>query len=596
MNLNDIYQSLASFWDTISPIFISHVIALLALRWMIGTRLKVYARIKTYLASGKYKRWKVVLDEFQLRPKLPYLVVIAFLIYLTLFNGILLDSLSFRPLSIVYSEMDFWEENRPLDQLVEIAGYTNNPNIRVWEIANEKQKFVDKFRERYPGRFSSSINWLLSTYGKWLTWYKCAIVFLILVPAIAFVVSYKKKTLSRRTVRAIFAFVILSILWIGFTRYKAEQYIEKQLHEELGLVFSLLHIDPEAQKTRLTDLQKGVVRKNLCAELARREPGSDRLFWWSRVLERYLPFQIREFSAVSNEAFRQRYCPDFDARPSSHGYGCQPGDFSSTINQIITGTKASVGVAFAIPETNDLVSIEYNRHFPMQSVFKLPVAIFVLRQIERGQLSFEQKVRIDPKDFVSSGDYSISKEHPSGAELSVRELLSSMIVESDGTACDVLLKLVGGPQKLTQFLRELAIEDIVISKYEKELLANPGLASANWTTPEAMIDLLRLLVDDRTLSESSRAVLLDMMKKSRPGSNRIKRGVPETAGVAHKTGTGPATNGLVSIVNDVGIVDLPDGRHLLIAVFISDAKAKVEDSEAIIAKVAEAGWNCWVPK
>jgi beta-lactamase class A len=596
MDLNDIYQSLASFWDKISPILISHLVALLALRWMVGTRLNVYARLKAYLASDKYTRWKEVFDEFQLRPKLPYLIVIAFLIYLTLFNSLLLDSLSFRPLSIVYSELDFWEENRPLDQLVEIASYTNNPNIRFWEIALEKQKFVEAFRVRYPEQFRSSVSWLVSAHGKWLTWYKCAILFLILIPAAGAISAYKKKMLSKRTVRAIFVIVVLSILVIGFTRYKAEQYIEKQLHAELAVVSSLLHVDPDAQKNQLTDLQKEVVRKRLCAELSTRESRSDRPFWWSRVLESYLPFSVREFGAVSDVAFRQRYCPDYDVRPSSHGYGCPPGELSTTISQISATIKANVGVAFAIPETNDFVSVEFNRRFPMESVFKLPLALFVLQQIERGELSFEQNVRIDPKDFVSSGDYSIRKQYPGGGELSVRELLRFMIVESDGTACDVLLRLVGGPQKLTQFLREMAIEDMVISNYEKDLLANASLASANWTTPDAMIALLKLLVDGRTLSESSRAVLLDMMKNSRPGSNRIKRGVPAGTNVAHKTGTGSPASGLVSTVNDVGIVQLPDGRHLLIAIYISDAKVKLENSEEVIAKLTEAAWKCWVTK
>jgi len=86
------------------------------------------------------------------------------------------------------------------------------------------------------------------------------------------------------------------------------------------------------------------------------------------------------------------------------------------------------------------------------------------------------------------------------------------------------------------------------------------------------------------------------MTNSHPGPDRIKRGVPDGTEVAHKTGTGPSANGLTSTVNDVGIVQLPDGRHLVMAILISDAEAKLEVSEQVIAKITEAAWNCWVPK
>jgi beta-lactamase class A len=45
--------------------------------------------------------------------------------------------------------------------------------------------------------------------------------------------------------------------------------------------------------------------------------------------------------------------------------------------------------------------------------------------------------------------------------------------------------------------------------------------------------------------------------------------------------------------NDIGIVTLPDGRHLAIAVFVKDSTAAVGPREATIAKIARAAWDRW---
>ena len=49
--------------------------------------------------------------------------------------------------------------------------------------------------------------------------------------------------------------------------------------------------------------------------------------------------------------------------------------------------------------------------------------------------------------------------------------------------------------------------------------------------------------------------------------------------------------GLTRATNDVGIVTLPGGRHLLIAVFVSDSPASSEVREGVIAKIARAAWD-----
>jgi beta-lactamase class A len=67
--------------------------------------------------------------------------------------------------------------------------------------------------------------------------------------------------------------------------------------------------------------------------------------------------------------------------------------------------------------------------------------------------------------------------------------------------------------------------------------------------------------------------------------------LPESAEVAHKTGTSGTVRGFTAATNDVGIVKLPDGRHLAIAVFVSDSRAPIEGREGAIARIARAAWD-----
>jgi beta-lactamase class A len=319
------------------------------------------------------------------------------------------------------------------------------------------------------------------------------------------------------------------------------------------------------------------------------------MFWWSRELAHFLPVS-REFPQLSDDEFQKTYCSEFSTTAGGTMLGCPPSQLLDEVNKIAAVTEGPVGAAFALLETSDFAALDGERHFPMQSVYKLPIAMLVLRQVDAGKLNLDQRIPVTPSDFVSDREFTIKRQYPRGAELSLRELLRFMISESDGTACDVLLRLIGGPEKATQGLRELDIENINIARYEKEMAEKPSVSYENWTTPEAAVQLLKLLQSGKVISEASRSLLLELMVNSRPGAKRIKGLLPAGTVVAHKTGTSATIKGVTSATNDVGIITLPDGSQLAIVVFVSDTRADETTREEVIAKIAKAAWNCWVRK
>jgi beta-lactamase class A len=81
------------------------------------------------------------------------------------------------------------------------------------------------------------------------------------------------------------------------------------------------------------------------------------------------------------------------------------------------------------------------------------------------------------------------------------------------------------------------------------------------------------------------------MTATRTFPTRLKGRLPAGTKVAHKTGSSGSRNGVSAATNDIGIITLPDGRHLAVAVFLRDSKADEKARDAAIAKVARAAWE-----
>jgi beta-lactamase class A len=263
------------------------------------------------------------------------------------------------------------------------------------------------------------------------------------------------------------------------------------------------------------------------------------------------------------------------------------------IERIASSARGRVGAAVMLVETGEsLVAFNADQKFPMQSVYKLPIAMVVLRQVDNGTLTLEQKVKVEKNDFISGRQHSPMRDkNPRGVELSVRELLGFAVSESDGTASDVLMRLAGGAEAIMKDLRSLNVSGVMVVNTEKEFGENQSLQYQNWAQPESLMVLLRALQEGRGLSADSRALLLQFMTESTPGPNRIKGRLPTGTVVAHKTGTSGTENGMTAATNDVGLVTLPNGRHLAVAVFVSDSPAGVDVREDVIAQVARAAWD-----
>lgn len=291
------------------------------------------------------------------------------------------------------------------------------------------------------------------------------------------------------------------------------------------------------------------------------------------------------------DAFRDKVQEFQDQKIEDH----ELDELAVLIEKTAGPAKGRVGAFAVVLETGESVSLDASGRYPMQSVYKLPIAMAVLRQVEEGKLKLEQKVRVEKAEYVRVGMRSpLRDKNANGADVTVQELIRLSIIESDGSASDVLMRLAGGATAIQEYLTGITIGEVIVANPEKEIGQDWETQYRNWGTPEGAAALLRALHEKRGISDQNQKLLLKFMTESVPGAKRLKGALPPGTSVAHKTGTsGTNADGVTAATNDIGIVTLPNGNHIAIAVFVSDSPADEVTREAVIAGIAKAAWDTW---
>jgi beta-lactamase class A len=286
----------------------------------------------------------------------------------------------------------------------------------------------------------------------------------------------------------------------------------------------------------------------------------------------------------------------------------------SRLQELSDAFPGVIGVAVRDIKTGEEVSINGDRPFPMASVYKVPVMVEVFRQIEAGKFSLDDRIELgDEHRTLGSGVLTLLSN---GLRPTVKDLITLMIVLSDNEATDVLLKKVGA-ENVTAAMRSMGLNNIRVDRTTFELIRDYlGLmdAEARGKTYTEIIAMFRARqIGPEKVAEAERefakvmkdvssprdmALLIEKIYKGQAASKescqmmmtilgqqmfnqRLPRYLPESAEMAHKTGT------IGSTTNDAGIMFVR-GNPIAIAVFTvdkRDARGEVEERMGRLTRV-----------
>jgi beta-lactamase class A len=276
------------------------------------------------------------------------------------------------------------------------------------------------------------------------------------------------------------------------------------------------------------------------------------------------------------------------------------------IRGIAGGAHGKVSVACSLVGTlsgttrpSAALNCDLNPHArpPMQSVFKLPLVLTVLHEVELGTLSSNQPVRFLPSDRILPHAYSpLQDRYPDGGvDVPLQELLRLTVSLSDNVAADILLRLLGGskadgPKVVNSYMAALGVRGFHLRDNEAVLHHDVSAQYRNWFEPAGAVQLLRRIGDNSPLTPEHTDLLLGWMTPA-VRTKRLEGDLPDGVRVAHKSGSSDVDNGVAHATNDIGLIPLPDGRRIAIAVFVTDSTADEATRERVIARIARAVYD-----
>jgi beta-lactamase class A len=302
--------------------------------------------------------------------------------------------------------------------------------------------------------------------------------------------------------------------------------------------------------------------------------------------------------------------PAIAQAPEPPGLAVALGRLQDRLAQIAAVPKGRVGIAAHHLETGRSIAVHGDERFPMASAYKVAIAAAYLAEVEAGRVRLDQMIPVEEALRNEFDGIDAALPH-AGAVLSAANLIDLMLRRSDNTATDLLLKAIGGPKTVSSWLRAKGIAGQRVDRDVALLIldnygvpVDPGSTSAKtlrrieppgrWSpphpvnpafdadprdssTPRAMVALLTRLHKGELLNAPHTAFLWDILDRCETGTRRVKAMLPPGTPWAHKTGT------LAGIAADVGVLTLPDGSHVALAVFVRGI-FDVPTREAIIAE------------
>ncbi|MBR9856738.1 MAG: class A beta-lactamase [Gammaproteobacteria bacterium] len=239
----------------------------------------------------------------------------------------------------------------------------------------------------------------------------------------------------------------------------------------------------------------------------------------------------------------------------------------------------TIGVAILDTSNGSSWSYKGNKRFPLMSTFKTLSCAKLLSDYDKGKVNLNKLARVNEEDIIT---YSPIIENYIGADISLFNACKATLETSDNTAANIILENIGGPEALTEFMRQLGDSVTRLDRIEPNLNeAKPG-DIRDTTTPNAINDSLNKLLLGTVLSESSKLQLLEWMQANKVADVLLRAVLPNGWQIADRSGAGGfGSRGITAAV-------WSDQRSpLIISIYITQTDASFDKRNEVIREIGK---------
>jgi len=221
--------------------------------------------------------------------------------------------------------------------------------------------------------------------------------------------------------------------------------------------------------------------------------------------------------------------------------------FGQKLTSIVESADAIVGVAIKNLVTGEKFFINENEVFPQASSIKIHILAELYHQAEQGKIRLSDVVPL-PAAVRVGGDGVLNGLGESTVSMSIRDYAILMVVLSDNTATNLIIKQVG-MENVNKFLQS---HGAVKTKLQRVMMDVKAAAEGreNIGTPKEVLMILEKMYRGEIVSRKASEEMLSILRKPKSKDDPIKEGLPADVNVANKAGE------IEGVRCDVGIVYL----------------------------------------
>jgi beta-lactamase class A len=260
----------------------------------------------------------------------------------------------------------------------------------------------------------------------------------------------------------------------------------------------------------------------------------------------------------------------------------------ASVETITRSVNATWGIYVKSLESGEEVAVNADRQMETMSTIKIPLMVEAFEQIKAGKFKLTDKYTFAQADS-QPGTGTIQRMDP-GAVMTVKDLITMMIIVSDNTATEVLYRMVGGPEAVNARMDAMGLNSTramnVPSKWFPVLRGAPSTEQFyrekkypfGLSTPREMGRLLEMMERGMLVDKAASDLMLQIMR-GQLYRTRIPRYVTGYR-IPHKTG-----DFLPYVGDDVGVLE-SQGRTVIVSIFTGDHYGSGEMLENAIGLVS----------
>lgn len=227
--------------------------------------------------------------------------------------------------------------------------------------------------------------------------------------------------------------------------------------------------------------------------------------------------------------------------------------------------NADFAVAYKDLGTGETFLMNAKTNFHAASTMKTPVMAEVFKQAAKGKFAISDSVVVynQFKSIAGGGLYKLDPANDSelelynkiGKKISIESLLLLMITKSSNLATNILIDKVGA-KNVNKTMRSIGALDIQVLRGVEDGKAFEKGMNNTVTAYDLMLLFEKIAKGDMVNKKASEAMVDILMQQTFRGI--IPARLPKEVKVANKTGS------ITKVLNDSGIVYLPDGREYVL--------------------------------